>query len=316
MGRNIVWATKDYERQFGVGKGFGEKDEITVESLIDSEHPVIRPRTIKAVAEQHRRSLEKGEVFTPSWICNQQNNLVDSAWFGMKGSPFNVETFDDKTGRHGWKRTIQHVASFPNGKTWLDYVFARRLEVACGEAPYLTSRYDAVTGAWIPVEERIGFLDRKLRLVGEHFPRWGVGRWFEAAKWAVQSVYGFDWQGDNVLLARENILFTVMEHYNSDFSSSGPFTEKAMLELAEIVSWNIWQMDGVRFVVPNTCGIKPEEGTLGGELALLKPCCGCMKNDLWSHNGIRCKVKDWSTGQIEEFLPPRLKKMSIQEVCR
>lgn len=315
-GQNIVWATKDYEHQFGTGKGFGEKDEIKAECLADREHPVIRPRTVKATTEQRQRSVEKGEVFTPSWVCNQQNNLVDAAWFVTKRSPFNVETVDRKTGQRGWKRTLKPIARFPKGKTWLDYVFARRLEIACGEAPYLTSRYDAVTGVWIPVEERIGLLDRKLRLVGENFTQWGPDRWFEAAKWSVQSVYGYDWQGDNVLLARENILFTVMEHFNSDFHSTGLFSEKSMLELAEIISWNIWQMDGIRFVRPNSCGAKPDPSEFGGELAQLKPCLGCKKNDIWLHNGDRCKVMDWTTGQVEEFLPHKPKKLSVKETRR
>ena len=37
--------------------------------------------------------------------------------------------------------------------------------MACGEAPYLCSRYDATTGDLIPVLRRIGLLDRKLLLV-------------------------------------------------------------------------------------------------------------------------------------------------------
>ena len=28
----------------------------------------------------------KAEVFTPSWVCNCQNNLVDDAWFGYAGA--------------------------------------------------------------------------------------------------------------------------------------------------------------------------------------------------------------------------------------
>lgn len=27
---------------------------------------------------------DKAEVFTPSWVCNAQNNLVDNQWFGKK----------------------------------------------------------------------------------------------------------------------------------------------------------------------------------------------------------------------------------------
>ena len=44
-----------------------------------------------------------------------------------------------------------------------------RLEIACGEAPYLVSRYDMSTGELIvPPYRRIGILDRKLRIVDEN----------------------------------------------------------------------------------------------------------------------------------------------------
>ena len=46
-------------------------------------------------------------------------------------------------------------------KTWIDYVNDKRLEVSCGEAPYIVSRYDTVTGIIIDPKDRIGILDRK-----------------------------------------------------------------------------------------------------------------------------------------------------------
>jgi hypothetical protein len=39
------------------------------------------------------------------------------------------------------------------------------MEISCGEAPYLVSRYDTVSGNIISVDDRIGLLDRKLRVV-------------------------------------------------------------------------------------------------------------------------------------------------------
>ena len=42
------------------------------------------------------------------------------------------------------------------------------MEITCGEAPYLVSRYDVVKGEIIPVEDRIGILDRKLRVINEN----------------------------------------------------------------------------------------------------------------------------------------------------
>ena len=43
---------------------------------------------------------------------------------------------------------------FPKNKVWKDYIDARRMEVACGEAPYLVSRYDTVSGQEIPISEK------------------------------------------------------------------------------------------------------------------------------------------------------------------
>ena len=35
-------------------------------------------------------------MFTPSWVCNAQNNLIDDAWFGRKGV-FNEEITKGET---------------------------------------------------------------------------------------------------------------------------------------------------------------------------------------------------------------------------
>ena len=80
----------------------------------------------------------------------------------------------------------------------------KRLEITCGEAPYLVSRYDTVTGRTIPISERVGLLDRKLRVVHENTGT--EAEWKKWARRAVESVYGYEFQGDNLLLARENNL--------------------------------------------------------------------------------------------------------------
>jgi hypothetical protein len=48
------------------------------------------PRVHKDKLLQLSRSKEMAEVFTPSWICNAQNNLVDNSWFG-RDNVFNTE---------------------------------------------------------------------------------------------------------------------------------------------------------------------------------------------------------------------------------
>ena len=149
----------------------------------------------------------------------------------------------------------------------------------------------------IPVADRIGLLDRKLRVITENLGTSDPQEWFYYAKRAVQSCYGFDWQGDNVLLARENVLAAVVEAFNADFhgeeSSYPGWSRKPILELAEVVSWNIWQMDGIKFVVPKSCE-RVEEKDIFGNVAV-KRCPGCTRKDSRRHVGRYCMVMDWSS---------------------
>ncbi|MBR4616159.1 MAG: restriction endonuclease subunit M [Kiritimatiellae bacterium] len=294
-GNNLIWATDDYAPR---GDGFSFHDEILLEQIVSRDDPVIRPRVDKSQQEQKSRIVKNAEVFTPAWICNKQNNLVDAAWFGWTkpdSSPFNEECKASSLPRP-WKRSSDPI-QFPVGRTWRDYVKACRLEVSCGEAPYLTSRYDASTGHMIPVADRIGLLDRKLRVITENLGTSDPQEWFYYAKRAVQSCYGFDWQGDNVLLARENVLAAVVEAFNADFhgaeSSYPGWSRKPILELAEVVSWNIWQMDGIKFVVPKSCE-RVEEKDIFGNVAV-KRCPGCTRKDSRRHVGRYCMVMDWSS---------------------
>ena len=203
-GKNLIWATDGYASK---GFGYGSNDHIEIYAITSTNGNLIKPRTEKTKQEQLSRVRDKAEVFTPSWICNKQNNLVDNAWFGRE-SVFNTET------EKGWTKNEEKV-SFPDGKTWQDYVKAQRLEITCGEAPYLASRYDTVTGEVIPIKNRIGLLDRKLRIVSENTD--DEQDWYVWAKEAYKSIYGYDWQGDNVLLARENLLFTFCDYYEDKF---------------------------------------------------------------------------------------------------
>ena len=131
-------------------------------------------------------------------------------------------------------------------KTWKKYVDARRLEITCGEAPYLASRYDTVTGKIIPIDERVGLLDRKLRVVGENTE--SRQEWMTWARRAIESIYGYEFQGDNLLLARENIFYTYIEYYKDRFGEE-PDT-RDLHGIAHVISWNLWQMDGFNYAIP------------------------------------------------------------------
>lgn len=281
-GRNIFWATHDYEAS---GPEYDYHAQI-LPHLITGEHGmVIRPRVLKTKAEQTDRSKDMAEVFTPAWICNAQNNLVDEVWFGRK-DVFNVEV----PAQQAWQSVSEHI-SFPEGKTWRDYVRATRMEMTCGEAPYLASRYDATTGQPIPLAERIGLLDRKLRVVSENTE--SSGEWLEWAQIAYKNVYGFEWQGDSLLLAREALLLTFMEYYEAKFGKRP--LEKSLNYIAYIISWNLWQMDGLKGVVPDSCrhGVKEKIQTLFGEEEHIVRCPGCQQDDIHRHNGLYCLLRDW-----------------------
>lgn len=279
--RNIFWATADYAH---LGEGYQYHDEIIVASITGDRGHVIQPRVLKAREQQAARCKDKAEVFTPAWICNAQNNLIDEAWFGRK-DVFNTEHPDT----HTWTPIKERIA-FPDGKTWHDYVRDTRLEITCGEAPYLASRYDTTTGQPIDIADRIGLLDRKLRIVSENTE--SSGDWLDWAHTALKSIYAYEWQGDNLLLAREALLMTFIEYYEQKFGRQ-PLT-KSLLYAAYIISWNVFQMDGLRGTIPDTCGLKPTtQLSMFGEPELL-PCEGCRTGDIWKHNGTYALVKDWS----------------------
>lgn len=163
----------------------------------------------------------------------------------------------------------------------------------------MASRYDTVTGKTIAIKNRIGLLDRKLRVVSENVS--SEAEWYKWAKKAIQSVYGYDWQGDNVLLTRENLLYTFIDYYVAKFDVY-PIKEY-LREIAEILSWNIWQMDGLKFVIPNSCHNETiVEYFLWGEETHEEYCEGCRKNNRNKHNGIYCYIMDWEKSKRVKFV--------------
>ena len=196
------------------------------------------PRVEKDKGLQGDRTREKAEVFTPSWICNKMNNHCDAEWFGYE-HVFNYEE------ERSWK-VNNDVIVFPKGKSWKDYVLSKRLEITCGEAPYIVSRYDAATGDIIDINMRIGILDRKLRVITENVPT--EKEWVKWAFKAYESVYGYEFQGDNLLIARVNLVLTFVDYLN--FVWHREPTKAELSKLVKIIVWNFWQMDGITGTVP------------------------------------------------------------------
>ena len=287
-GKNILFATDNYKKY---GNSYLYNQEITPFKVIGYNGRIIRPRTDKSKIEQETRIRDKAEVFTPSWICNKQNNLIDEEWFGYK------DVFN-KSIDHSWI-TKKRKIKFINDKNWIDYINAIRLEVSCGEAPYLVSRYDTVSGDIIPIEERIGLLDRKLRVINENVTE--LSDWIEYVVQAYKSIYAYEWQGDNLLIARENLLYTFIDNFEYKFKTLPDI--EILKNIAEIISWNIFQMDGIKYVIPNSCkNNKIINYTLFGEEIIENECLGCKRNNIHKHNGIYVRVMNWRTKRKIKFI--------------
>ena len=241
--KNIIWATNDYN---ALGEEYSARSEIKIELITGNNSKIIQPRFLKSDQHKKNRVRDKAEIFTPAWICNEQNNLIDQSL---------------------------------NTSDWRSYVEANFLEITCGEAPYIVSRYDSVTGEKIPIKNRIGLLDRKLRLVDENIS--SHNEWIEWTKKAFQSVYGYEFQGDNLLIARMNLMLTYIEYYKNRFSISPE--QDHLKEIAIIISWNLWQMDGLKNIIPFA-----KEGNL--ELF-----------DETSEENIYCKIFDWKDNKENVF---------------
>ena len=233
--KNILFASDSYA---DYGDKYKENLQMTEEVLLGFASCDIQPRAYKATAEQTERTRKRAEVFTPAWIVNQMNNHCDAEWFGRP------DVFNHQSGQE-WTVNTEPI-EFPKGKDWKQYVDSRRLEITCGEAPYIVSRYDTATGEIIPLERRIGILDRKLRIVNENAT--DEDEWFKWAFRAFQSVYGYEYQGDNLLIARMNLLYTLADYIEAKWHRQA--TQKELEKFLNVICWNLWQMDGIKDTVP------------------------------------------------------------------
>lgn len=236
-GKNIIWADDEYE---SLGDLYLGHNEITIPKISGTNSGVIKPRTAKAFEKQSQRTKSHAEVFTPAWLVNLMNGYMDDDWFGRENV---FSTHEDQR----WYPTPDPIDFEGAPGIWQDYVDQRRLEITCGEAPFITSRYDMLTGEPIEVKKRIGFLDRKLRVVRENAADYD--EWLKWAYRALEATYGYEYQGDNLLIARINVLRAFAEAMQ-DVWNKLPSEEEAQ-RAAKIISWNIWQMDGLKGTVPS-----------------------------------------------------------------
>lgn len=239
-GKNILWATHNYE-DLWVEYSFNRP--INIELITGICTKVIMPRVLKNKGLQLSRTKGMAEVYTPSWVCNEQINSIDNSWFGKEGV-FNKKTI--KNNVISWK-TNNNIIEFPIDKDWMDYISEVRLEITCWEAPYIASRYDTTTGKFIEVVDRIWILDRKLRVVNENTDT--EEKWLIATEITYKSIYAYEYHWDSLLLAREAILYTFIDNFYMKFNKYPDIDD--IKNIANIISWNIWQMDGLSWITPN-----------------------------------------------------------------
>lgn len=279
---HILWATDSYE-------GHKPTEEIAIEDITEENTYLIQPRIVKSKEEQKARTKDKAEVFTPKEIVSQMNQQVD--WVS------------------------DHWPAAP--ENWRDYVSENKLEITCGEAPFIVGRYNAANGKKVlDLNSRVGFLDRKLQVVGKFCE--GKQEWLEWVTVAFKCSYGYEWQGDNLLLARENLLYTFIDYWNDKFPNDRINLDRQvsdekmqlLMNFAEIISWNIFQMDGLKCVIPMSCKNEDADSEVPPLLVALgekskkktSQCPGCKKNDPFLHNGKYVKIMDWEKNKPIKFI--------------
>ena len=122
--------------------------------------------------------------------------------------------------------------------------------------------------------------------------------WLEMAQEAYKNTYGFEWQGDNLLLAREALLLTFVDYYEAKF---GKYPLKASVKyMSYIISWNTWQMDGLKMVIPNSCDNVYEQGLFE---TVKVDCPACKSGATHGHIGKRCLIRDWRKKRPKDWTP-------------
>ena len=234
--------------------------EFGAAKILAEQVELIKPRYDKIREHQKQRTRDRAEIFTPPDICKIQNDLIDA-----------------------------------DNKSWQDYVDAKFLEITCGEAPYLVNRYNAVTGDPIPLAERVGLLDKKLRIVGEYAT--DEYDWIKWAGNALQSIYGYELQGDNLYLARLNVFETIKEYFEDKFPTAR-LSEEILRSVAKIISWNLWQMDGLTNAIPYYKPPEkpkrkenPNQGTLAGFDSYVEK----------EPENVYCQIMDWKSSKTVKF---------------
>lgn len=256
--KNIIWANDNFNHLNP--KLYGAEAEIKSELITGQMSGLIKPRSMKSKDQQKERTKIKAEVFTPTWVVKLQNDEVD-------------------------KNYINDDLDAYISRTWL--------EITCGEGPYITSRYDMETGEYIDLKDRVGFLDRKLQRINDEID--DKISWQKYVEKAYKSSYGFEWSGDSLFLARENLLFTYIDYFFAKWDEEP--VEESIKDIATIISYNLFQMDGLKYTIPLS-----EKIEVINEIQLdFFEDNSKKENKVKIIPGRRVKIMNWDTGKMEFF---------------
>ena len=255
--KNIIWANDNYKK-YGTAT-YSATAQIKPELITGKYGSLIMPRALKTKTLQKERTKTQAEVFTPTWIVKKQNDVIDENY-----KSDNLET----------------------------YVKRKWLEITCGEAPYMASRYDMETGEIVPLCERVGFVDRKLSRINAEVS--DKAEWQRLAELAYKSSYGFEWNGDSLLLARENLLYTYYDYYIVKWGEAPLYG--LFEEIAKIISYNVFQMDGLKYTIPLT---EKREWVQKKQLSLFD--FNEPEGEWEITPGKRVKIMNWDTNKMEFF---------------
>lgn len=255
--KNIIWANENYI-QYGQ-KSYAATAQMLPSLVTGQMGQIIMPRALKSRELQKERTRSKAEVFTTTWIVKKQNDEIDKDY-----QEDELET----------------------------YVKRKWLEITCGEAPYMVTRYDMETGEIVPLDERVGFVDRKLKRINKVVE--DKAEWQRLVEEAYKSSYGFEWSGDSLLLARENLLYTYRDYYFSKWLEE--LLYGLFKNIAEIISYNVFQMDALKYIIPlserrdkiESYQMSLFDDEKPSEEWIIKP-------------GKRVKLMNWETNKMEFF---------------
>ena len=254
---NIIWANENYVKF--CSKAYAANAQMLPELVTGRMGNIIRPRALKSKDMQKERTKSKAEVFTPTWIVKKQNDEVEKDYIRD-----DLETYVKRT--------------------WL--------EITAGEAPYMATRYDMETGEIVPLTERVGFVDRKLKHINIKVD--DKAEWQRLVVEAYKSSYGFEWSGDSLLLARENLLYTYRDYYFQKWLEEP--TYGLFEDIAKIISYNLFQMDGLKYIIPLT---EKREKIDEVQISIFDD---EEPEEQWKIKpGKRVRVMNWETNRMEFF---------------